>query len=216
MVKVRCGSNPVLRDRRQSAKSCRWTLNGTLQLPAARFYHLSCEPEAVNIYKPKAKLIEQRIEISVSSQLLHFMDSQSGNRSYRVSTARNGVGEVMESGCTPRGQHVIRAKIGGHCEQDTVFVRRRPTGESYSPVLEAQFPARDWILSRILWLCGSEPGRNRFGSVDTMRRYIYIHGCPEAEPMGIPLSHGCIRMRTTDIVELFALVEIGTSVMIYE
>jgi L,D-transpeptidase YbiS len=171
---------------------------------------------ALNQQKQIDVLVKRRIEISISSQCLIIMDDQIQIRSYRISTAKSGVGEVMGSGCTPSGRHLIRVKIGNHCEENTVFVGRRPTGEIYSPGLLAKFPKRDWMLARILWLCGCEPEKNRFGSVDTMRRYIYIHGCPNTEPMGVPLSHGCIRMRTTEIIELFDLVGIGTPVFISE
>ncbi|MCL4791376.1 MAG: L,D-transpeptidase, partial [Gammaproteobacteria bacterium] len=85
-------------------------------------------------------------------------------------------------------------------------------GEICSPALIAAQPERDWILSRILWLSGCEPGRNRLGTVDTMRRHIYIHGTPDAEVMGVPFSHGCIRMRNADVIELFAAVRAGTPV----
>jgi lipoprotein-anchoring transpeptidase ErfK/SrfK len=112
--------------------------------------------------------------------------------------------------------HKIRAKIGKICPENTVFVGRRPTGELYHPSLRAQFPNRDWILTRILWLSGLEPGKNRFGNVDTMRRYVYIHGCPDDDKMGIPSSHGCIKMRNSDVISLFDLVEIGTRVNIME
>jgi L,D-transpeptidase YbiS len=137
-------------------------------------------------------------------------------RTYPISTAVNGAGERQGSGCTPRGRHIIRAKIGASRALGTVFVGRRATGEIYSSDMAARFPKRDWILTRILWLCGCEPGKNRLGKVDTMRRYIYIHGCPETEPMGIPASYGCIRMRNADILELFDLVDAGTTVLIEE
>ena len=133
-----------------------------------------------------------------------------------ISTAKNGAGEQRGSECTPRGLHYIRARIGAGCDENTVFVGRRPTGERYDETLHQQYPERDWILSRILWLCGSEKGKNRGGVVDSMRRYIYIHGCPDSEPMGIPLSHGCVRMRNRDIIELFDRVDVGTRVMIQE
>lgn len=129
-----------------------------------------------------------------------------------VSTARNGVGEVMDSECTPRGLHIIRARIGAGCPVNTVFRGRRPTGEIYSPALRRRFPRRDWILTRILWLSGLEPGRNRLGGVDTMRRYIYIHGAPDEDPMGEPTSHGCVKMRNADVIRLFDAVEVGTRV----
>ena len=137
-------------------------------------------------------------------------------RHYRVSTAMNGPGERMDSECTPRGRHVVRARIGAGLPVGAVLVGRRPTGEIYSDDLARRFPERDWILTRILWLGGLEPGRNRFGEVDSMRRYIYIHGTPDDQPMGVPRSHGCIRMRNADIVELFDDVPAGTVVDILE
>lgn len=137
-------------------------------------------------------------------------------REYAVSTAKAGVGEVSGSFQTPRGRHVIRAKIGSGQPENTVFVRRRPTGELWTPALAEQFPGRDWILTRILWLSGREPGRNRLGQVDTMRRYVYIHGSPDSAEMGVPGSHGCIRMRNADIVELFDLVPCYSEVEISE
>jgi len=134
--------------------------------------------------------------------------------SWQISSAAAGVGSDEGSGKTPLGLHRIRAKIGGKCELGAVFVGRRFTGEIYDAELAAEFPQRDWILSRILWLCGNEVGVNRSGSVDSMRRYIYIHGTPDTEPMGKPLSHGCIRMRNTDVVNLFDKVSVYTAVFI--
>lgn len=131
-----------------------------------------------------------------------------------VSTARNGPGEERGSERTPRGWHVIRAKIGAGCAPNTVFVARRPTGGIYSPMLRAQFPGRDWILTRILWLSGLEVGRNRLGEVDTMRRFIYIHGCPDDDPMGVPSSHGCVKVRNDAMIELFDRVSVGSRVLI--
>ena len=131
-----------------------------------------------------------------------------------VSTASNGPGERMGSECTPRGRHIVRAKIGDGVPPGSVFVARRPTGERYHPGLNAQYPDRDWILTRILWLSGVEPGRNRLGSVDTMRRFIYIHGCPDDIVLGTPGSHGCIRMRNAEVIELFDLVPVGTPVVL--
>ena len=141
------------------------------------------------------------IEIDVARQKLTF-----GNRAYPVSTSKNGLGEKNGSFCTPRGRHIVRAKIGTGQPLNTVFVRRRPTGEIWSPELDARYAGRDWMLTRILWLSGCEVGRNRLGEVDTMRRYIYIHGSPERAEMGKPGSIGCIRMRNADIIELFDLV----------
>lgn len=137
-------------------------------------------------------------------------------RRYTVSTAAKGAGEENGSFKTPRGVHCVRAKIGGGQPENTVFVRRRPTGEVYSAELGEKYPERDWILTRILWLSGCEPGRNRLGRVDTMRRYIYVHGTPDGTNLGEPGSHGCIRMANRDIVELFDLLPIYSTVLITE
>lgn len=151
------------------------------------------------------------IHIATQQLVLHD-DAGEVQRRYSISSAANGVGEKSGSCCTPRGKHVIRAKIGAGQVENTVFVRRRPTGEIYSPALGAQFPERDWILTRILWLSGREIGCNRLGANDTMRRYIYIHGTPDDTPLGVPGSHGCIRMRNADLIELFDLTAVGTAV----
>lgn len=158
-----------------------------------------------------------KILVSVARQSMTLLgDIGEVLREYAVSTAKAGVGEVSGSFQTPRGRHVIRAKIGAGQPENTVFVRRRPTGERWTPALAEQFPGRDWILTRILWLSGREPGRNRLGQVDTMRRYVYIHGSPDSAEMGVPGSHGCIRMRNADIVELFDLVPCYSEVEISE
>jgi L,D-transpeptidase YbiS len=143
-----------------------------------------------------------RIVIDVPRQELRLPDGQR----YPVSTAANGLGEKNGSFCTPRGRHIVRAKIGAGQPLGAVFVRRRPTGEIWSPALHAKFPGRDWMLTRLLWLSGCEAGKNRLGDVDTMRRMIYIHGAPDSAEMGKPGSHGCIRMRNADVAELFELV----------
>jgi lipoprotein-anchoring transpeptidase ErfK/SrfK len=154
------------------------------------------------------------VEVSIARQRLRLSQGERILMDLSVSTARNGPGEERGSERTPRGWHVIRAKIGAGCAPNTVFVARRPTGEIYNPGLRAQFPGRDWILTRILWLSGLEPGRNRLGDVDTMRRFIYIHGCPDDDPMGIPSSHGCVKVRNDAMIELFDQVSAGTRVLI--
>lgn len=164
-----------------------------------------------------SEITDRKIEISIGAQSL-VLRNRDGRvlLEYRVSTARNGPGERMNSECTPRGRHIVRAKIGAGLPANTVLVSRRSTGEVYSPALRAAFPGRDWILTRILWLSGLERGRNRLGDVDTMRRYVYIHGCPDEDSMGVPGSRGCIKMHNAEIMRLFDLVAPGTSVFIKE
>ena len=157
-----------------------------------------------------------KIEIDATKQELRLLEGKRVVKRYSVSTAKRGLGEKNGSLCTPRGRHIVRAKIGAGQAPGTVFVRRRPTGEVWTPELHEKYPGRDWILTRILWLSGCERGRNRLGDVDTMRRYIYIHGSPDTAEMGKPGSIGCIRMRNKDIVELFDLVPAYAAVEITE
>ncbi len=157
-----------------------------------------------------------RIDIYIDSQVLLFTASDGSQMEFSVSTALNGAGEKSGSFCTPRGQHIVRAKIGDEAPFNTVFVGRRATGERYHPALREKHPDRDWILTRILWLSGCEPGFNRLGDVDTMRRYVYIHGAPDDVEMGHPGSHGCVRMRNAEVVELYNMVKTGTPVMIHD
>lgn len=159
-------------------------------------------------------MTEPVVTISLTEQVLHLTDADGRAASFPVSTSRYGPGEREGSLKTPRGRHQIRAKIGAGCPPGTVFVGRRPTGEIYSEALARAHPERDWILTRILWLSGLEPGANRLGAVDTMRRYIYIHGMPDSEPCGVPGSIGCIRMRNHDLIELFDRVRVGTRVLV--
>lgn len=157
------------------------------------------------------------LQVSVGEQVMRGYDR---NKKHvfeaQISTASNGTGQLNGSECTPLGEHRIRAKIGADQVANTVFIGRRPSGEIHTEALAFAHPARDWILSRILWLCGNQVGFNRSGTVDTQRRYIYIHGAPDSHAMGIPSSHGCIKMRNDDIIQLFEHVTVGTIVNILE
>ena len=155
---------------------------------------------------------DKRLEIDLTRQQLRVLEDGRLVSSYPVSTARNGPGERLDSECTPCGRHEISEKIGQDCAVNTVFVGRKPTGDIFSNAIGAEHPERDWILTRILWLSGLEPGRNSGGETDTKARYIYIHGSPDGTPLGRPGSRGCIRMSNTDVVELFDQVEEGTPV----
>jgi len=159
---------------------------------------------------------DKHIEINISKQTLRLFEGNDVVKQYTISTAKNGPGEQMDSECTPRGKHLIREKIGVGCEANTVFVGREASGELFHPELREQFPDRDWILTRILWLSGCEAGKNKGGNVDSYDRYIYIHGGPDDLAMGVPGSRGCVRMRNTDVIELFDLVETETGVNIVE
>ncbi|MFA5018080.1 MAG: L,D-transpeptidase [Methylobacter sp.] len=156
------------------------------------------------------------LDICIASQQLTVYADGHPMLRYPISTAKNGAGELMGSECTPTGWHNIRAKIGEGRLLNSVFVGRRATGEIYSADLGRQHPQRDWILTRILWLGGLEPGKNRYGNVDSAWRYIYIHGCPDELMNGSPESHGCIRMKNADVLDLFNRIEVGVKVYIHE
>jgi len=157
-----------------------------------------------------------RVVVSLAEQRLRLFKGAEVVADYPVSTALNGAGEREGSGRTPRGRHTICEKIGDEAPRGTVFVGRRPSGDVCTPSAYAAAPKRDWILTRILWLDGLQPGFNRGGDVDSRSRYIYIHGTPDEEPMGVARSHGCVRMRNEDVVALFGIVEVGTEVEIIE
>lgn len=156
-----------------------------------------------------------QLDICIASQILTVLENGQSVQRYPVSTAKKGPGQLKGSECTPTGWHKIRAKIGADLPLNSVLVGRRPTGEIYSPQLVATHPHRDWILSRILWLTGLEPGHNRYGNVDSGWRYIYIHGCPDELMTGQPASHGCIRMLNADLIALFETVQPGCKVFIH-
>ncbi len=159
---------------------------------------------------------DANIEVNLSDQTLTVYHAEGiASRTYLVSTAKKGPGQVINSNCTPLGYHIIRAKVGDGQPTNTVFRGRRPTGEIYQFGMQQAEPGRDWILTRILWLSGLEIGHNRLGNVDTMRRYIYIHGCPDEVELGQPGSRGCIRMSNADVVDLFDSTPIGTPVLIH-
>jgi len=154
------------------------------------------------------------IKISISKQQLLLFDGENIVRKYSVSTAKNGTGERKNSECTPLGEHIIAEKIGHDAKQNSVFVGRVETNELYDLKMRDLYPDRDWILTRILWLSGTEEGKNKGNDVDSYNRYIYIHGSPEDTKMGKPGSRGCIRMCNSDVIELFKLVSVGTIVTI--
>ena len=161
-------------------------------------------------------MFDSYLDICIATQQLLVIKNKQIIKNYSVSTAKNGAGELKGSYCTPRGWHRIRAKIGATAPLYSVFKARRATGEIYTPELGAQYPRRDWILTRILWLGGLEPHKNRYGKVDSTWRYIYLHGTPDELMDGTPQSHGCIRMHNADIIELFNTVPVGMRVFIHE
>ncbi len=151
------------------------------------------------------------IKVIVSEQKLYHRRRTGVVCSYPISTALKGVGNQEGSLQTPLGKHRVRAKIGAAVPRLTAFVARKPIA-IFNEAIKHQ--RHDWILSRILWLEGMQTGLNKRGHVDTGRRYIYIHGTNEEDLIGQPVSHGCIRMRNDDVLDLFAHVAEMESVLI--
>ena len=166
---------------------------------------------------------QHNIIVSIVEQKLYLYHARKLLKCYPIATAKNGTGQIENSECTPLGKHRIAEKIGENAPENAIFIGRQWHGETYTETLAKSEPTRDWILTRILWLDGLEPDFN-YGfthnaqgeqvSCDTKSRYIYIHGCPDSHAMHIPSSHGCIKMRNTDMLELFDIVEIETMVTI--
>ena len=144
------------------------------------------------------------ITINISEQALEYK-----GKSYSISTAKKGIGEVEDSYCTPTGKFKISEKIVANLELGSVLDDIEPTGEIYNTDLAKKNPDRDWILTRILWLDGVE-----VHDLNTKKRYIYIHGSPDETQMGIPGSKGCIRMHNYDVIELFESIHTGEDVVI--
>lgn len=157
---------------------------------------------------------EYSATVSVSAQQLTLWQADKPTWHCAVSTGKNGVGFEKGSGKTPLGRHYVRAFIGKGLSPLAVLKGRRPTGEIWSPELAQTYPERDWILGRILWLCGLETGINRGGNRDTFQRYIYLHASPEDQVTGTPISHGCIRLKPDDMCFVFDHLGYGSVVEI--
>ncbi|GAB3339534.1 cell wall-recycling L,D-carboxypeptidase ElsL [Chromohalobacter beijerinckii] len=156
------------------------------------------------------------LEIDLGAQSLTIREGSACRETFAISSGAHGIGQHEGSGQTPVGWHYVRAIIGSGLPPGSVFRGRRPTGEVFSPELARTHPERDWILTRILWLCGLERGVNRGGDVDSQRRYIYLHGTPADQPMGTPASHGCIRLRDEALLAVFEATPAGTPVWLHD
>jgi len=150
--------------------------------------------------------------VDVTTQKLIFLERETARGYWPISTAASGLDNRLDSGGTPPGLHRIDQKIGAGCPLGTVFEGRKPNGSIWRPD-QVQTTA-DLILTRILTLDGCVPGLNRGADIDSRRRYIYLHGTNAEDRIGQPVSHGCIRLRNTDIIDLYDRVEEGDPVVI--
>jgi len=155
------------------------------------------------------------IEVDIKKQRLFLNTNGVVTRSYPISSSAYGEGQVENSLKTPYGQHSIKIKIGTYVPKYHFFNSRQHIAQEAKVIHEPIDSKDDFITSRIMWLEGEEEGFNRGGSVDSFKRYIYIHGTHEEGLIGQKASHGCIRMLNHDVIELFELVSEGTEVNIH-
>ena len=154
------------------------------------------------------------IDIDISSQRLLLMQDGDLVRSFPISSSSFGEGQIENSLKTPYGKHVIKTKIGTNVDKNHIFVSRQHIPQEAAIIYEPVDSKDDFITSRIMWLEGQEEGFNKGGSVDSFKRYIYIHGTHEEGLIGQKASHGCIRMFNHDVIELYDLAPEDTLVNI--
>lgn len=164
--------------------------------------------------KYKNRSFEKYMYVSVKHQRLYLIVNDSTVRKYPVSTAKNGIGSKLNSYKTPPGLHTIKRKIGANVPFGGIMISRIYEGKIAKILTEKKDAKKDYVTSRIMWLQGEESGINRGRNVDSYNRYIYIHGTPEEGYIGEPASHGCIRMKNKDVIELYDFVDEGTPILI--
>lgn len=163
---------------------------------------------------PEKKMNIFSIETKLSEQKLYVMRDNQIFKQYPISSSKFGIGSEAGSNKTPLGKHIVREKIGAGAPINTIFKSRVDTKKIAQVCLEPKDTGHDYVTTRILWLEGIEEGINKGNGIDSYRRNIYIHGTPEEGLIGTPASHGCIRMRNKDVMELFDLIPTGTKVEI--
>lgn len=164
--------------------------------------------------KYKNRSFEKYMYVSVKHQHLYLIQNDSTIRKYPISTSKNGIGSKQDSYKTPPGLHTVKRKIGTDVPYGGIMISRVYEGKIAKILTEKENAKKDYVTSRIMWLQGEEPGVNRGRNMDSYNRYIYIHGTPEEGYIGEPASHGCIRMKNKDVIELFDFVKEGTPILI--
>ena len=159
---------------------------------------------------------QKYVYISIKYQQLFLIENDSTTKHFPISTATNGMGTKTNSYKTPYGLHTIKNKIGDNVPYAGIFESRVYYGNKATILTDNQNSNKDYVTTRILWLQGEDYGINKGGKVDSYNRYIYIHGTPEEGLIGQPASHGCIRMKNKDVIELFKLLDLGTPIYILE
>ncbi len=164
--------------------------------------------------KYKDKNFNKYMYVSIKHQKLYLIENDSTVKKYPISTALKGVGNKLHSLKTPPGLHTIKRKLGDNVPYAGILEAREYNGKIAKVLTDKQKAGGDYVTTRILWLEGEEPGINKGRNIDSYNRYIYIHGTPEEGLIGQPASHGCIRMKNSDVMELYDLIEEGTPILI--
>ena len=156
------------------------------------------------------------ILVDISRQQILLFENGKETDRYSISTSSYGIGSKSGSNKTPLGAHFVRKKIGAEAAPGTIFKARKNTGKIAQTEYKPRATGDDFVTSRILWLSGLERGINKAGNVDSFKRYIYIHGTHEEGLIGQPASHGCVRMKNEDVIELFDHTPESSLVLISE
>ena len=180
-------------------------------------FNLSAQENIISLVKGYMKDKSNYNEIlfvSIEEQNLYHIKSDTIFKTYRISSSKRGKGNKEGSNKTPTGLHIIKEKYGNEAPINGRFIGRVFYGNIAEVYSDMTISKTDDITSRILWLSGLENGVNKGDNIDSYKRYIYIHGTSEEGRIGIPSSHGCIRMQNKDVIDLFNVVSIGTFVLI--
>ena len=170
--------------------------------------------EKINEYMSEKERYEELLFISIEEQKMYRIESKKITHIYDISTSKYGVGNKKNSNKTPLGLHIIKEKHGDNVPINGRMVGRVFYGHIAKIYSDSTISKTDDITSRILWLEGLEHGVNKGENIDSYERYIYIHGTSEEGRIGIPSSHGCVRMKNKDVIDLYKEVSIGTFVLI--
>jgi len=174
--------------------------------------------DKVNTYciDKKGTTYEEIIFVSISEQKLYFIKDSKVVKEYPISSAKKGTGSKKNSDKTPLGLHSVKEKHGNNTPINGRMIGRVFYGQIATIYTDTTSSKTDDITSRILWLTGEEEGINKGGDLDSYQRYIYIHGTSEEGKIGKAASHGCIRMKNKDVIELYSITKLNTKVLILE
>ena len=174
--------------------------------------------QTANAYTQAKKntIYKELLYVSVKSQKMYHIINNKVVKTFIISTAEKGIGNIKHSDQTPLGLHIVKEKHGDNTPLNGRMIGRIFYGQISTIYNDTSRSKTDDLTTRIMWLSGEEEGINKGGNVDSYQRYIYIHGTSEEGRLGTPASHGCIRMNNKDILELYNKIAVGTKVLILD